>query len=153
VPIDAFVTPLAEQQIDALRARDRRAYDEWLAMLRAHGCQALHYRLTGEDLVERLCVVHLVGPLRVVVAFQSPEIAVVVLVGPHKDDDPGIDVYTQLYGLADLDKPPTGKRTKPPCCGGQDGSPPLVDADAVDDLFRRARRLSGSDRRRAQRKR
>jgi hypothetical protein len=153
VPVDAFLTPRAEQQKDALRTRDRKSYDEWLRSLRAEGCKALHYRLTGEDLIERLCVVHLVGSVRVVVAFQTPETAVIVLIGPHQDDNPAIDVYVELYKLAGLDRPPVGERTKPPCCGADDEAPPLVDLKVVDDLFQRARKLSGADKRRKKQRR
>jgi hypothetical protein len=35
-----------------------------------------------------------------VVAFESPEIAYVVLIGKHDRDRPPLDVYQQLYELA-----------------------------------------------------
>ena len=76
-----------------------------------------------------------------------------LLVGPHRDDDPQIDVYTELYDLAGLARPPIGRRTKPPCCALDDKKPPIVAADVVDDLVRRARALSGADRRRESRQR
>jgi hypothetical protein len=151
VPVAASLTLLAQQQVNNLRTRDRRAYDQFLATLRARGCEALRYRLAGEGLLERLCVVHLTGRLRVVVAFESAAAATVLLVGPHADDDPFLDVYSQLYALAGLDSPPTAQRRKPPCCEGEDRSPPILNIELLDDLVRRARELSRADKRRAQR--
>jgi len=132
-----------------LRAQDRKAYDQFLVALRARGCDSLEYRLTGEGLLERLCVVHLAGRLRVVVAFESKAAATILLVGPHSDD-PSVDVYGQLYALAAVEQAPSAPRRKPPCCDS-DGMPPEVDTAVLDDLVRRARELSGADRRRAQR--
>ena len=134
-----------------MRTRERRAYDQFLAALRARGCEALRYRLAGEGLLERLCVVHLAGRMRVVVAFESVSAATILLVGPHIADDPFLDVYTQLYALAGLDSPPTARRRKPACCQGEDRSPPILNIEALDDLVRRARELSGAGRRREQR--
>ncbi|MEU4739957.1 hypothetical protein AB0G02_05750 [Actinosynnema sp. NPDC023658] len=87
---------------------------------------------------------HLRGPDRVVVAFPSPSTAWVLLVGPH-DDDPGRDLYEILYELAGVRPGSWEKRTKPPCCA--DATPPLADADLVDDLVARARTLAKSRRR------
>lgn len=133
-----------------LRTQDRRAYDQFLIALRARGCEALDYRLAGEGLLERLCVVHLVRQLRVVVAFKSAQAATILLVGSH-DNDPFLDVYAQLYALAGVDNPPPEQRRKPPCCDDEDGSPPMVGIEVLEDLVRRARELSGADKRRAQR--
>lgn len=151
MPVTASLTPRARQQVSNLRARDRRAYDQFLAALRARGCAALHYRLAGQGLLERLCVAHLAGQLRVVAAFQSAQAATILLVGPHADDDPFLDVYTQLYALAGLDSPPSAQRRKPPCCQGDDRTPPVTDIQVLDDLVQRARELSGADKRRGQR--
>lgn len=134
------VTPLAKQQIAGLRRTDRSSYDQFLQELRSQGCKALGYRLTG-DVVEHLCVKHLVRSLRVVVAFTAEDEATVVLVGPHQDDDPHIDVYTLLYALAGLERPPQGERKKPACCGAEDGLPPFADQDLADDLANQARAL------------
>ena len=65
------------------------------------------------------------GPLRVVVAFSAHNLATILLVGPHDDQDPFMDVYSRLYELAGLTDPPTAERTKPPCCGKEDGKPPV----------------------------
>lgn len=151
MPIAVYLSPRAEQQVSMLRARDRQTYDDFLINLRARGCEALHYRLTGNVLLERLCVVHLAQQLRVVVAFESAELATILLVAPHKDDDPFIDVYAQLYRLANIDVAPSGERKKPTCCEGKDGSAPVVDVEDLEVLVRRARELPGADKRRAQR--
>jgi mRNA-degrading endonuclease RelE of RelBE toxin-antitoxin system len=108
VPVTVSVTPLAKKQVTALRRTDRAAYDQFLQELSSQGCKALGYRLTG-DVVEHLCVKHLVRALRVVVAFTAEDEATVVIVGQHDDDDPRIDVYTLLYELAGLERPPTGR--------------------------------------------
>ena len=101
------------------------------------------YRLTGPLPIERLCVTHLNGPLRVVVAFTADE-AWVVLVGLH-DGDPGMNVYAELYALAGASPPDGAGRAKPSCCG-PDGAAPELDDDAVQDLVDRARRLARQQR-------
>ena len=68
--IAVVLTRLAAAQRDALRATSRKRYDAWLARLEHEGCKVLDYRLTGE-VVERFCVSHLHGNLRVVVAFET----------------------------------------------------------------------------------
>jgi hypothetical protein len=45
-----------------------------------------------------------------------------------------MDVYSQLYELAGLTEPPTAERTKPPCCGEEDGKPPVPDSELLADL-------------------
>ncbi len=78
--VEVRATPLANKIIEELPRRARRAYDQFEADLAARGCAALAYRLSG-DLLGHLCVVHLIGAMRVVVAFESAGIAYVVLVG------------------------------------------------------------------------
>ncbi|WP_322872031.1 hypothetical protein [Streptomyces goshikiensis] len=75
----------------------------------------------------------------------------VLLVGPHKDDDPNIDVYAGLYRLAGLEAPPKENRSKPPCCGEETSLPP-IDQDLVEDLVTRSLRLAKSGHRRARRR-
>ncbi|MET8451638.1 hypothetical protein [Streptomyces sp. NPDC005209] len=152
MPVTVHVTPLAKQQVADLRRAHRAAYDQFLSELRSQGCRALGYRLTG-DVVEHLCVKHLVRALRVVVAFTAKDEATIVIVGPHDDDDPHNDVYTLLYELAGLERPPQGERTKPPCCGTEDGLPPLADQSLADDLVSRCRDLTRAGGRRAGRRR
>jgi hypothetical protein len=149
VPAAATLTPRAQQQVSALRARDRKAYDQFLVALRTRGCESRHYRLAGEGLLERLCVVHLARQLRVVVTFESVEAVTILLVGPHSDD-PFLDVYTQLYSLAGIDQIPSELRRKPSCCDN-DGLPPEVGTAIPGDLVQQARELSGADKRRVQR--
>jgi hypothetical protein len=96
-----------------------------------------------------MCAAHLSGALRMVVAFFAQDVAAILLVGPHDNGDPYVDVYTQLYALAGLASPPAGERAKPPCCGAEDGRAPIQDEDLLNDFVRRARQLSGADRRRA----
>jgi hypothetical protein len=110
------ITERAAQQVDQLRKKQRRSYDQFLLALRAQGCASLNYRLSGDDLLSKICVAHLAGALRVVVAFSEPNVATILLVGPHDDQDPFVDVYSQLYELAGLAEPPAAERTKPPCC-------------------------------------
>jgi hypothetical protein len=139
VTIGVVETPRAEQQVGRLRNRQRKAYESFLDELEARGCAALGYRLTGGRPLEHLCVKHLVGQLRVVVAFESADVAWVLLVGPHDDRDLGIDVYTELYSLVGFEAPPAAKRTKPPCCDAGGAAPLLADealelADRADKL-------------------
>ena len=141
MPVDVYLTRLAEKQVTCLQRHDRRSYDEFLRQLRAQGCKALGYRLTGEGLTERLCAAHLAGPLRLVVAFEAATTATILLVAPHHSSDPHLDVYHQLYQLAGLEHPPAGRRAKPLCCG-DDGIPPAVDHGVLDELERRARALA-----------
>jgi hypothetical protein len=150
VPVNVSISSRAKQQVRLLRRPNRKAYDEFLVDLRARGCEALRYRLTGNDLLERLCVRHLLRELRVVVAFQSSHAATILLVGPHHDDDPFLDVYAELYALAQLDRPPIRQRRKPSCCT-DDGTPSTVDGELLEDLVKRARQLSGAEKRREQR--
>jgi hypothetical protein len=149
VATSALITERAAQQVDRLHKKERRSYDQFLLALRAHGCASLNYRLSGDDLLSRICVAHLSGALRVVVAFSAHDVATILLVGPHDDQDPFIDVYSQLYELAGLAEPPAARRTKPPCCEAENGEPPVPDGELLADLVDRARQLSGAAKRRA----
>jgi hypothetical protein len=151
VATSALITERAAQQVSQLHKKERRSYDQFLLVLRARGCASLNYRLSGDDLLATICVAHLAGALRVVVAFSAHNVAIILLVGPHDDNDPFMDVYSQLYELAGLSQPPAAERTKPPCCGVEDGKPPVPDGELLADLVIRARQLSGADKRRARR--
>ncbi|NUT96984.1 MAG: hypothetical protein HOY78_33675 [Saccharothrix sp.] len=142
--IKVVETPVASLQAAALRGDARQAYDRFLDELSHRGCAALGYRVTGPEPLPRLCVKHLRGTDRVVVAFPEPDTAWVLLVGAH-DDDPGRNLYDALYELAGVRPRLNERRTKPPCCS--DGTPPSADADLVDDLVARARALAKSRRR------
>jgi len=134
-----MATPVAERQIRGLRGPRRRAYEQFEQHLAATGCAALGYRLTGCDPLPRLCVKHLRGSDRVVVAFDG-SIAWVLLVGPHTEADQAADVYTALYDLAGISRPEQ-PRTKPPCCNPTDGSAPQLEETVIDELVQRARAL------------
>jgi hypothetical protein len=69
--VEVRATPLANKIIEALPRRSRRAYNDFEDDLARQGCAALQYRLTGYEL-DHLCGVHMVGLLRVIVAFRVP---------------------------------------------------------------------------------
>lgn len=133
------VTALAKSQVAGLRGKARAAYDTFTADLGNRGCAALGYRLSGEA-VEKLCIRHLRGNDRAVVAFPAPDVATIVLVAPHTSD-PDTSVYDLLYRMAGVETPPHDKRTKPACCDPA-GDPPVADEYLVDDLVQHTRRIS-----------
>lgn len=109
---------------------------------RAGACAALGYRLTGPDPLPRLCVKHLRGQDRVVVAFPAADEAWILLVAPHLDLDPGRNVYDLLYQLAGVQPPEQARRTKPPCCDEQTSEPPTIPLGEVDVLVENTRQLA-----------
>jgi hypothetical protein len=132
---DVYETRLAESWTAGLRGPNRKAYDEFLDDLARRGCEALGYRLTGE-LIERLCVRHVRGSIRAVVGFvPDADEAWVLLVGEHTRDE--ANVYQLLYDLTGVE--PEEGRSKPPCC--DDGLPPEVDPDLVEQLAEHTRHL------------
>lgn len=144
MPVRVTETPLATAQVAGMRGQARKAYDRFLDDLSATGCAALGYRLTGPEPLPRLCVKHLRGTDRVVVAF-ADDGAWVVLVGKHDNSDPGLNVYTSLYTLAGVRPEDQHTRTKPPCC--DDGEPPMMSEDEVQSLVDRAKALRKEGRR------
>jgi len=88
MPTEVLVTSRADQQIASLTRRNTKTFDGFLDDLAARGGQALASRLSGDSPIDHLCVKHLRGSLRVVVAFETPNRAWVLLVGPHGDQDP-----------------------------------------------------------------
>lgn len=141
MPTRVLETPTATRQASRLRGPARRAYQTFLDDLAARGCAALGYRLTGPDPLPRLCVRHLRAQDRVVVAFPDTDEAWILLVAPHRDDDPGRNVYDQLYQLAGVEPPDQTRRTKPPCCNEND-APPAIPADELDTIIDNARQLA-----------
>jgi hypothetical protein len=137
VPTEVLATPRADQQIAALDRTHARAFDDFLDDLAAQGCQALGYRLSGPTPVDHMCVKHLRGSLRVVVAFEAASRAWILLVGQHDDSDPVLDVYAELYRLLGVEPPDGAGRGKPPCCAEDTGLPPVVGA-AVSEFIDRA---------------
>jgi hypothetical protein len=113
-----------------LRGAVRESLKQALLALERSGCAAAGYRLTGQT-VERLCVVHLYGSWRLLLAFPESDLAVVVDLGEHLTADPHRDVYTRLYEVLGME--PVGEpRDKPACC--DDDNLPPVRSELVDDL-------------------
>lgn len=139
MPLEVRATRRAEQQIGALARRRRQSFDQFLDMLAAEGCAVLSYRLTGDPPIDHLCVKHLDGNLRVIVAFESDELAWILLVGEHNESAATDNIYDELYSLLDVG-PPDAKRTKPPCCGELDLLPPILDS-IIDSILDRAERV------------
>ena len=140
MPTEVLATSRADQQIAKLTRKHARAFDAFVNDLAAHGCQALAYRLSGERPIDHICVKHLLGSLRVVVAFESPRRAWILLVGPHDDQDPVLNVYAELYRLLGTEPERDSGRDKPPCCDKSDGEPPVL-GDALADILDRAMKL------------
>jgi hypothetical protein len=126
VPTEVLSTPRADQQIGSPTRKEARTFDAFLDDLAARGCQALSYRLTGQAPIDHVCVNHLRGSLRVVVAFETRSKAWVLLVGPHDDQDPILNVYAELYRLLGVEPQPDSGRDKPPCCDQDAGDPPIL---------------------------
>lgn len=137
MPLEVVETPLASRQAAGLRGRAASAYLDFLVELAHDGCRALGYRLTGESPLPSLCVRHLRGSDRVVVAFAEGR-AWVLLVGPHDRGDAARDIYALLYSLAGT-APPHEPRTKPSCC--DDGQPPNLNEAVIDELVARGRSI------------
>lgn len=135
---EVLSTPRADQQIKGLTRKHAKTFDDFLNDLADRGCQALGYRLTGEAPVDHICVKHLRGSLRVVVAFETNRRAWILLVGPHDDHDPILNVYAELYRLLGAEPPPGSGRAKPPCCDQAEGEPPILGEALVSVLDRAA---------------
>jgi hypothetical protein len=139
VPTEVLATPRAEQQISALSRKQAKTLDNFLNELAANGCRALAYRLSGDAPLGHMCVKHLTGALRVVVAFETPRRAWILLVGPHDDQDPALNVYAELYSLLDAGPPPDAGRNKPPCCYEIGDVPPVLGESLAEILDRAAK--------------
>jgi hypothetical protein len=140
VPTEVIATPRADQQIAELDRTHAKAFDDFLNDLAARGCHALGYRLSGPTPVDHMCVKHLRGALRVVVAFEEPGRAWILLVSRHDGHDPALDVYAELYRLLGVEPPGSAGRDKPPCCDQSTELPPVL-GDAVAELIERAARI------------
>jgi len=139
VRTEVVSTYRAQQQIAALHRTHRKVFTGFLDDLASSGCAALAYRLTGAAPLSRICVKHLRDTLRVVVAFETPRRACILLVGTHDDTDPNRDVYAELYGLLGVGPPDTTGRAKPPCCGDDDEPPPSLGDDLANLIIRTAK--------------
>ncbi|MGX7825355.1 hypothetical protein ACTG9Q_09695 [Actinokineospora sp. 24-640] len=139
------ITHPAASARDRLHRRERKQYDAWLTELKCQGCRVAGYRMTG-DLVDRLCVRHLSDNIRAITAFEAPEHAVIIAIGPHDTTNPDLDVYTQIYHLLGI-TPPSGERTKPACCDNHSGLPPEA-AVVADTIAANLTNLARANRRR-----
>jgi hypothetical protein len=144
VPTAVLVTARAKQQFAALTGKETKQLNTFFDDLANRGCAALTYRLSGQPPLDHVCVKHLRAELRVVVIFQSPYRALIVLVGVHSRDAT-VDVYGELYRLLGTQPEDDAGRTKPPCCDELDQLPPVLGnlADeilAVASAHRRTRR-------------
>ena len=140
MPIEVLATPRAQQQIGRLSRKQSRAFENFLNDLAAGGCRALAYRLSGQAPIDHLCVKHLIGSLRVVVGFETPHRAWILLAGPHDNQDPILNVYAELYRLLDVEPQPDSGRDKPPCCDETEELPPVL-GGALSEILDRAARL------------
>jgi len=82
MPTEVLATLRAEQQIGRLSRKQSRAFENFLNDLSAGGCRALAYWLSGQAPIDHLCVKHIIGSLRVVVAFETPHRAWILSAGP-----------------------------------------------------------------------
>jgi hypothetical protein len=98
------------------------------------------YRLSGEFPVDRVCSQHLYETDRALVAFESPDLAVVITVGPHLEGDPR-NVYTNLWDALGLAAPPSDESLKPDCCDA-DGAAPLLPPDDIGEVMKRCKQLA-----------
>jgi len=146
VPTEVLATPRAEQQIAALDHTYVKTFNEFLDDLAAQGCRALGYRLSGPAPIDHICVKHLRGTLRVVVAFDTLERAWILLVGPHDDQQPILNIYAELYRLLGVEPPDGAGRNKPPCCDDDQALPPVLGA-AVAEFAERAAKARKTRRR------
>ena len=146
---DVWPTPIATDDIDELHGDVRAAAKRKRRELELRGCDAADYRLSGAD-VEHICVVVLPRRHRMVIAFPAEEEVTILLVGPHDEMNPELNVYTRLYESLEIEVP-TDERRKPQCCA--DGQP-SVDADLVDKFLEGSKKLRlGKARRRRRRSR
>ena len=140
VPTEVIATPRADQQIAGLDRTHAREFGTFLDDLAARGCRALGYRLSGPAPVDHMCVKHLRGSLRVVVAFEGRHRAWILLVVRHDDQDPVLNVYAKLYRLLGVEPPDSAGRDKPPCCDESTDLPPVLGA-AVTEFAGRAAKV------------
>ena len=146
MPTEVIATPRADQQITELDRTHAKVFDDFLDDLAAQGCHALGYRLSGPTPVDRICVKHLRDSLRVVVAFEEPDRAWILLVSRHDGQDPALDVYAELYRLLGVEPPGSAGRDKPPCCDQSTDLPPVL-GNAVAEFVERAARVRRTRRR------
>ena len=141
MPLEVRATPVAQAQIAGLRGPVKKAFTDFTKELAREGCAAVGYRLSGSEVLERLCVRHLRGLWRVVVCFTDEETAWVTLVAEHVTD-PDRNVYDLLYLMIGHAPEPESGRTKPPCCD-EERQAPVAGDEIVEALTRRTRDVVG----------
>lgn len=146
MPTEVVATRRADQQIAGLDRTHAKAFGEFLDDLGTRGCKALAYRLSGPTPMDHMCVKHLRGSLRVVVGFENPDRAWILLVGRHDDQDPALNIYAELYRLLGVEPPDSAGRDKPSCCEESTDLPPILGA-AVAELVERAAKARRTRRR------
>ena len=137
---EVIATPRADQQIAELDRTHAKVFGDFLDDLAAQGSRALGYRLSGPTPVDHMCVKHLRGSLRVVVAFEEPGRAWILLVSRHDGRDRVLDVYAEVYRLLGVEPPGSARRDEPPCCDQSTDLPPVLGV-AVAELIERAARI------------
>lgn len=148
---DVWPTPVAVEDLKSLRGPVREAVKQARMDLEKRGCQAAHYRLEDDRLLESICIRRLPHNYRMAVAFPSENEVVILMIGEHfrraqdpKATTPSLDFFARLYGTLGLTVPLREGR-RPPCC--EDGRPP-VDPDLLDHFIARSRELIRQRRRR-----
>lgn len=76
-------------------------------------------------------------------AFETRHKAWILLVGPHDDGEPILNVYAEIYRLLGLEPQSDARRDKPPCCDETAGDPPVI-GDTLSAILDRAAKLRKS---------
>jgi hypothetical protein len=116
VPFVVLTTPEARRDIAGLRGKPAARFVQRVRELRAQGCKAGGYRLTGYN-HPWICCVHLYAGWRLLARFGDDDQIHILTVGEHQRGHRE-DVYRKLIELTGMTVPDTdAERTKPPCCG------------------------------------
>lgn len=141
---DVWPTRVGEQDLKSLRGKIDVAAKKAVQELKASGCRAAHYRLSGTA-VGHICVAVLPRDWRMMIAFPGANEVVVLLVGQHHENSPETSVYQRLYNYLGIAMP-SAERFKPACC--DDGVPP-VDPELVDRFIEQSKVVERDRRRQA----
>lgn len=126
-----LTTPQARIDISKLRGKPAARYVQKVQELRARGCKAGGYRLTGYD-SPWICCVHLYAQWRLLARFGDEQSIHILAVGEHRPSHRE-DIYRRVIALTGIDPPAAVARAKPPCCGKPFGIE--HDSAGVDDYF------------------
>ena len=139
-PVRVNLTQLAAEDRRRLSGQLLKRVEQKLDELVAQGCAEAGYRLQGAA-VERICAVHVGANMRLLSAFPAPGEIWVLLIGPHEDQNPNVDVYRSLYRALGLDDYPPGNPEHPDDCCLEDGYPP-VDSEVLDRFLQGSQDLA-----------